>query len=204
MTTTNTYEQAINQNTQTATTTHSSVNNSPSGATSAATTNLNPALVGIQVPVGMQAYAKELEATKQQEAYQQQIGKTVYIPPVAPGSYFAVVKDAIFEANATTRNGKCDRIVVTYVIYVPRTNQVEETVEVKQFYYRSTSKNAPFIWLLTKLLGYDSSEGFRIKDLIGVTCAIDVVHRNRDGNTNIEIADLQKIQLPNIPQVVTI
>lgn len=202
MTTTNTNEQAVNQDTQpTTTSTHSTDGNTTSAAKSTPPmTNNIPSTGGMQVPLGMFDYAKEIETTKQQAAYQQQVGKTVFVPPVAPGSYYSVVKDAVFEANVTTKSGKCDRMTVTYLVFVPRRNQADATVDVKQYYYRSQSNKSPFVRLLSKLLGYDASQGFTIKDLIGVTCAIDVVHRVHDGNTYIDIADLQKIQLPAIPK----
>lgn len=163
-----------------------------------------PSSAKLTAPVGLFARAQQLNQVKSQAQFQVQIGKSYYIPPVSPGTYFAVVTDGVFDGNATTKNGKQALLILTWMVYVPKHNQPEQEVELKQYYYKTPNQKAPYVWLLSKLLGYDSKQGFSISDLLGVACTIEVKHdQNDNGNVYAAIAQLEKLQLDDSPSTVS-
>ena len=168
-------------------------------------TNNQIVLTTPSIPTGIYAKMQQLNQTKTLAQYQQEIAKTVFTPNLPPGSYYAVSNDAVYEENVTTKKGKSSRVVVTYTVYVPVPNQTEKEVEFRQLYYKSTNTKSPYVWQLSTLLGHDSKQGFRISDLIGIPCAIEVKHdQKEDGNTYAEIVSLQKLPLPSVPSQITI
>ncbi|WP_438316093.1 hypothetical protein [Sporosarcina sp. FA9] len=163
-----------------------------------------PSSAILTAPVGLFSKIQQLNQAKSQTQFQAQIGKSYYIPAVSPGTYFAVVTDGVFDENATTKNGKQALLILTWTVYVPQHNQPEQEVELKQYYYKTPNQKAPYVWLLSKLLGYDSKQGFSIGDLLGVVCTIEVKHDQKDnGNVYAEIAQLEKIQLDDSPATVS-
>lgn len=168
------------------------------------TNNIN-VLNNSSTPAGFHSMVQQMKQMKNQTQYQQVVGKTVFTPNVPPGKFYAVSTDATYEQNVTTKNGKSNRVALTFTVYVPVSGLPEKEVELRQLYYQSTSSKSPYVWQLSALLGYDSKQGFHISDLMGVPCVIEVQHAQKDdGNTYAEIVSIQRLELDSIPQNITI
>lgn len=121
-----------------------------------------------------------------------QMGDRKAQPKIQEGRYIAITMDAQLESNVKNEYGFNDRITIPFAVI---TEDYTDSVLLTEKYWASGSEGSRYFHILSKLLRFDPRQGFHIKDLIGLTCEVVIVHNQTSNGTFANIADVEVISI---------
>ncbi|MED0968184.1 hypothetical protein [Bacillus paramycoides] len=122
-----------------------------------------------------------------------------YMPKLAPGSYIAVVVNAIYEKNQPSKYGINNRVKLIFEVI---TN--DEPVELRVPCWESVADDSLYVKYLSSLLGRDSRDGFVINELIGSVVEIIVVHNETEKGVYANIENITLLDINQFDTGITI
>lgn len=113
------------------------------------------------------------------------------------GTYGAVIRNAIFQANLVTKNGTTDAIDIIMDVFIENEEfGSQEKREIRERYFLSKNPCSKFATHLGEVIERDATEGFNTTELIGKLLEIEIKHNKRIGDDRI-YANVGKIRLLN-------
>lgn len=136
----------------------------------------------------LQAQAKE----NQQKA-EATVNASRIIPAAPEGTYLGVTTNALFEKNLPSKYGTNDRIKVDYQFINPAASN--EVIKMTAIYWLSNSEKSQYYRYLSELLQKDPRKGFHIKELIGITCEVEITHNPVENGAYANITNVKQIDV---------
>src|SRR4051812_16091642 len=107
---------------------------------------------------------QELEQEKRRAEYAEKVEHAKYVPKVAPGTYVAITSKAEMERNAKSPIGINDKVIVTFTIFVPTSENTQDSIDLRQTYWKAKTDTSAYYTYLSEILNADPRSGFSLKD----------------------------------------
>lgn len=114
-------------------------------------------------------------------------------PKLEAGKYIAITTDAKPERNIESKYGLNDRVAISFEVFIDE--DFQESILLTEKLWASGSEDSKYCQILSKLLQFDARMGFRLKDVIGVTCKVTIVHNQTPNGTFANIANVEVINV---------
>jgi len=147
---------------------------------------------------------KAIKSQQEDDKYCESIVEIKYKPKADPGKYPSITKDVSFEKNAMSYYKINDKLTITYTIFkFVESGNVEE-IDIKQTYWKSNSENSSYYKALKELLMRDPRKGFVLKELLGITCEVDIEHNESEKGVFANITSIKRVSFDNSMTLINI
>lgn len=137
-------------------------------------------------------FAAMAQAAKNKLLVNASIEEQKFQPKLPEGIFIAIVTNAVLERNQPSMYGTNDRIKVYFSVCVSGN---DEPVEFITTYWKSATESSLYNRHLSALLGHDARDGFKLSDLIGITCQIQIKHNTTEKGVFANIDSIKLIKL---------
>ncbi|SFM20474.1 hypothetical protein [Salibacterium qingdaonense] len=152
-------------------------------------------------------FRKELRETEEAKAKMESsemVGEAKHQPDVEAGTFPAVTKTAVYSRNVQSPLGINDKIDITYTIFVPTSEGTLQKIEKDKSYWKSPSEKAKYTRTLSGLLNADPRQAFRLEDLMGIPCEVEITHKTTDKGTFANISKVTRVDIEALPDQFTL
>lgn len=122
-----------------------------------------------------------------------QMGDRKAQPKLEAGKYIAITTDAKPERNIESKYGVNDRVEISFEVFIDE--DFQESILLTEKLWASGSEDSKYCQILSELLQFDARMGFRLKDVIGVTCEVTIVHNRTHQGIFSNVAGVEVISI---------